>query len=103
VGLWPMKVPTNHSPLQLMRRTAMGNLGPMPRTTQTFKGCLLCSGANQKTSRLSPGFGVSERLNRELMGRAETLGSPYRTVVDMDSCKGNLSQSCVHFSDTQHG
>jgi len=27
-------------------------------------------------------FAGLERLNRELIGRAETLGSPYRTVLD---------------------
>src|SRR5881296_1549505 len=30
-------------------------------------------------------FAGLARLNRELIGRAETLGSPYRTVLDMDS------------------
>jgi DDE family transposase len=30
-------------------------------------------------------FAGLARLNRELMGKAESLGSPYRTVLDMDS------------------
>ena len=43
---------------------------------QTFETELLAEKEN---------FAGLERLNRELIGRAETLGSPYRTVLDMDS------------------
>jgi hypothetical protein len=46
---------------------------------QTFETELLAEKEN---------FAGLERLNRELMGRAETLGSPYRTVLDMDSTGG---------------
>ena len=51
-------------------------------------------------------FGGLARLNRELIGRAETLGSPYRTVLDMDSTEipvyGEQEQSVYngHFEAT---
>jgi hypothetical protein len=51
-------------------------------------------------------FAGLEQLNRELIGRAETLGSPYRTVLDMDSTEipvyGEQEQSACngHFEST---
>src|SRR5712691_6617104 len=54
-------------------------------------------------------FAGLARLNRELIGRAETLGSPYRTVLDMDSTEipvygeqeqsvynGHFEATCLH-------
>ncbi len=47
---------------------------------QTFETELLAEKEN---------FAGLARLNRELIGRAETLGSPYRTVLDMVSTDGD--------------
>ena len=64
---------------------------------QTFETELLAEKEN---------FAGLERLNRELIGRAETLGSPYRTVLDMDSTEipvyGEQEQSAYngHFEST---
>jgi hypothetical protein len=51
-------------------------------------------------------FGGLAPLNRELIGKAEALGSPYRTVLDMDSTEipvyGQQEQSAYngHFEST---
>jgi hypothetical protein len=51
-------------------------------------------------------FGGLARLNRELIGKAEALGSPHRTVLDMDSTEipvyGEQEQSAYngHFEST---
>jgi hypothetical protein len=51
-------------------------------------------------------FAGLARLNRELIGRAEAIGSPYRTVLDMDSTEipvyGEQEQSAYngHFEST---
>src|SRR5450759_1695771 len=51
-------------------------------------------------------FAGLARLNRELIGKAEALGSPYRTVLDMDSTEipvyGEQEQSAYngHFEST---
>jgi Transposase DDE domain group 1 len=51
-------------------------------------------------------FAGLARLNRELIGKAEALDSPYRTVLDMDSTEipvyGEQEQSAynVHFEST---
>jgi Transposase DDE domain group 1 len=64
---------------------------------QTFETELLAEKEN---------FAGLERLNRELIGRTETLGSPYRTVLDMDSTEipvyGEQEQSAYngHFEST---
>ena len=51
-------------------------------------------------------FAGLARLNREMIGRAEALSSPYRTVLDMDSTEipvyGEQEQSGYkgHFEST---
>ena len=67
---------------------------------QTFETELLAQKEN---------FAGLERPNREPIGRAETLGSPYRIVLDMDSTEipvyveqeqsaynGHLESTCYH-------
>jgi hypothetical protein len=64
---------------------------------QTFETELLAEEEN---------FAGLARLNRELVGRGEVLGSPYRTVLDMDSTEipvyGEQEQSAYngHFEST---
>jgi hypothetical protein len=48
----------------------------LPSRLQTFETELLAEEGN---------FAGLTRLNRELIGKAEALGSTYRTVLDMDS------------------
>ena len=51
-------------------------------------------------------FAGLARVNRELIGKVEPLGSPYRTVLDMDSTEipvyGEQEQSAYngHFEST---
>ena len=69
----------------------------LPSRLQTFETELLAEEEN---------FAGLARLNRELIGRAEALGSPYRTVLDMDSTEipvyGEQEQSAYngHFEST---
>jgi hypothetical protein len=64
---------------------------------QTFETEILAAEEN---------FAGLARLNRELVGKAETLGSPYRAVLDMDSTEipvyGEQEQSAYngHFEST---
>jgi len=64
---------------------------------QTFETEVLAENRN---------FAGLARLNRELIGKAESLGSPYRTVLDMDSTEipvyGEQEQSAYngHFEST---
>jgi hypothetical protein len=64
---------------------------------QTFETEMLAEGEN---------FAGLARLNRELIGKAEALDSPYRTVLDMDSTEipvyGEQEQSAYngHFEST---
>ncbi len=48
----------------------------LPSRLQTFETVLLAEEAN---------FAGLARVNRELIGRAEAIDSPHRTVLDMDS------------------
>ena len=48
----------------------------VPVVLQTFETEMLAKEEN---------FAGLARLNREMIGRAEALSSPYRTVLDMDS------------------
>ncbi len=69
----------------------------LPSRLQTFETELLAEEEN---------FAGLARLNRELIGRAEALGSPYRMVLDMDSTEipvyGEQEQSAYngHFEST---
>jgi Transposase DDE domain group 1 len=69
----------------------------LPSRLQTFETELLAEEEN---------FAGLARLNRELIGKAEELGSPYRTVLDMDSTEipvyGEQEQSAYngHFEST---
>ena len=64
---------------------------------QTFETAMLAEEEN---------FAGLARLNREVIGRAEALSSPYRTVLDMDSTDipvyGDQEQSAYngHFEST---
>ena len=53
-----------------------GRGAALPSRLQTFETELLAGEGN---------FAGLARVNRELIGKAEALGSPYRTVLDMDS------------------
>ncbi|MBI4465416.1 MAG: transposase [Acidobacteria bacterium] len=72
----------------------------LPSRLQTFETELMAEEGN---------FAGLARLNRELIGKAEALGSPYRTVLDMDSTEipvygeqeqsaynGHLESTCYH-------
>jgi hypothetical protein len=69
----------------------------LPSRLQTFETELLAEEGN---------FAGLARLNRELIGKAEALDSPYRTVLDMDSTEipvyGEQEQSAYngHFEST---
>ena len=69
----------------------------LPSRLQTFETELLAEEGN---------FAGLARLNRELIGKAEALGSTYRTVLDMDSTEipvyGEQEQSAYngHFEST---
>ena len=69
----------------------------LPSRLQTFETELLAEEEN---------FAGLARLNRELIGKAEVLGSPYRKVLDMDSTEipvyGEQEQSAYngHFEST---
>ena len=69
----------------------------LPSRLQTFETELLAEEEN---------FAGRARLNRELIGKAEVLGSPYRKVLDMDSTEipvyGEQEQSAYngHFEST---
>ena len=69
----------------------------LPSRLQTFETDLLAEDGN------FPGLA---RVNRELIGKAEALNSPYRTVLDMDSTEipvyGEQEQSAYngHFEST---
>ncbi len=69
----------------------------LPSRLQTFETDLLAEDGN------FPGLA---RVNRELIGKAEALNSPYRTVLDMDSTEipvyGEQEQSAYngHFAST---
>ena len=69
----------------------------LPSRLQTFETELLAEEEN---------FAGLARVNRELMGRAEAIDSPYRTVLDMDSTEipvyGEQEQSAYngHFEST---
>ena len=69
----------------------------LPSRLQTFETELLAEEGN---------FAGLARLNRELLGKAEALGSTYRTVLDMDSTEipvyGEQEQSAYngHFEST---
>ena len=69
----------------------------LPSRLQTFETDLLAEDGN------FPGLA---RVSRELMGKAEALNSPYRTVLDMDSTEipvyGEQEQSAYngHFAST---
>jgi hypothetical protein len=69
----------------------------LPSRLQTFETELLAEEGN---------FAGLARLNRELIGKAEGLDSPYRTVLDMDSTEipvyGEQEQSAYngHFEST---
>ena len=69
----------------------------LPSRLQTFETGLLAEDGN------FPGLA---RVNRELIGKAEALNSPYRTVLDMDSTEipvyGEQEQSAYngHFEST---
>ena len=63
----------------------------MPSGLQTFETEMLAEEGN---------FAGLARLNRELIGKAEAVGSTYRAVLDMDSTKipvyGEQEQSAYH-------
>ena len=69
----------------------------LPSRLQTFETELLAEEEN---------FAGLARVNRELIGKVEPLGSPYRTVLDMDSTEipvyGEQEQSAYngHFEST---
>ena len=69
----------------------------LPSRLQTFETDLLAEDGN---------FAGLARVNRELIGKAEALNSPYRTVLDMDSTEipvyGEQEQSAYngHFEST---
>ena len=94
-------ISSNHTRQTVMRNspptmTAMAGAALTSRL-QTFETAMLAEEEN---------FAGLARLNREVIGRAEALSSPYRTVLDMDSTDipvyGDQEQSAYngHFEST---